>query len=63
MEQTLFDDLVQSLKEARAIAHGEMPGLQDQRTLTSRRMAGQDDLSTFVGAPHSVNTVARKPMP
>ena len=25
MEQTLFDDLVQSLKEAKAIARGEMP--------------------------------------
>lgn len=25
MEQTLFDDLVQSLKEARAISKGEMP--------------------------------------
>lgn len=25
MEQALFDDLVQSLKEAKAIAHGEAP--------------------------------------
>ncbi len=25
MEQALFDDLVQSLKEARAIAHGQIP--------------------------------------
>ncbi|WP_312283935.1 NadS family protein [Candidatus Igneacidithiobacillus taiwanensis] len=25
MEHALFDDLVQSLKEARAIAHGQMP--------------------------------------
>lgn len=36
MEQALFDDLVQSLKEAKAIARGEMPA--------SRRMtvASQD---------------------
>ena len=27
MEQALFDDLVQSLKEAKAIAHGEAAGL------------------------------------
>jgi len=46
MEQALFDDLVQSLKEAKAIAHGEAPASRRIKVTTPAAKAVHEQILT-----------------
>jgi putative transcriptional regulator len=63
MEQALFDDLVQSLKEAKAISHGEAPASRRIRVTTTpdakavREQVGLSQSEFALLMPVSVKTL------
>ncbi|WPL19485.1 hypothetical protein Thiowin_04616 [Thiorhodovibrio winogradskyi] len=61
MEQTLFDDLVQSLKEAKAIARGEMPAAKRTQVHVDESKKTKE-VNNYTTAPRLTATPHRCPL-